>query len=211
MPSASSYREAEGAALARDTPNGDLKPSSGLMTHEEIESVHNDLVHEVGSTSSTSTTSSLFSTNQNRAKMSHPNGKQNSTSLTPLSNIDSSPRANGAPSPSKPHFLNSHVSAGVSPKSPFSHHLMTAHESINPEASCEPLESALEARPGRGETKGYRATYDPALDKEKKKTFREAQYEPFGKIVRFTLDFRKLTLADIIIARTMSLRQRIHV
>ncbi len=177
----SSHRESEATPLPYTTSHGQPKKASGPLTHDYHEPTHGDIAHEVGSASSTSTTSSVFSANQRAAKMPLSNGVLHSTSLTPLTNIDSSPRTNGIHSPPKRPTQDCHFSRPTSPYGP-----AKGYSPTDSDSSRTPQPARPQARPGKGEVKGYRITYDPSLDKtgkSKEKKGREAQFEPFGQDV----------------------------
>jgi len=183
-PPASSDGDAQGSTPANELPNGEFHTMPPSLTHEESDRVTADIAHEVGSASSTSTASSMFSAGHREANMVYRHGPHKSSSLTPLTNVDSSPRANGMSSPHKRSTYDQHLSSTNLPKSPTSSHMSDSHAS-GPDLT--PLSSGLQARPGRGEIKGFKARYDPDLDKNlrgKEKKSRQVQYEPFGEEVR---------------------------
>lgn len=180
---ASLDREPQRSSPAIGLSNGGPNKVSPSLAHEDSDCINADVAHEVGSTSSTSTASSLFSANNREANMVYQNGPHKSTSLTPLTNIDSSPRTNGINSPRKRSIYDQHQSSNP-PKSPTSSHVSEKHIS----ASDPKLTSVgNQARPRQGEIKGFKAIYDPILDKNlrghEKKT-RQVQYEAFGEEVR---------------------------
>lgn len=183
-PSATSYRENDGPSTG--TLGVALATAQESATHEDNDGTQADLANEIGSATSISTTSSVFSSNHRVAKMAQSNGLHKSTSLTPLTNIDSSPRANGMHSPSKGVLSQNHYSAGASPRSPSGNSSAKSSLStrLDPTGATQP--SKLKVRPGKGEVKGYKIVYDPGLDKtgkSKEKKNREAQYEAFGQEV----------------------------
>lgn len=183
-PPAPSDGEGEGDTLANRTANGHL--STMPNSHEENDIANSDIAHEVGSTSSTSTTSSIFSAANRDANMAHHDGPHKSTSLTPLTNIDSSPRANGNISPPKRRIYDEHLSVESSALSPPHDQLEGAstYQALDPARAQLP--PALSARPGKGEIKGFKAVYDPDLDKTlkgKEKRSRQVQFSPFGEEV----------------------------
>lgn len=183
-PPAPSDGEGEGDTTANGTLNGHLNAMPNSLTHEENDIANSDIAHEVGSTSSTSTTSSIFSAVTRDANMAHHDGPHKSTSLTPLTNTDSSPRANGNNSPPKRRIYDEHLSVGNSALSPQRDQLEGAsiHQGFDPARAQLP--TAPSARPGKGEIKGFKAVYDPDLDKTlkgKEKRSRQVQYSPFGE------------------------------
>lgn len=185
--SASSDREANGGIAVAGPSNGEVNTLPPSLMQEESDCVNADIAHEVGSASSASTASSIFSAGQREINMAYQQGPHKSTSLTPLTNIDSSPRANGIGSPRKRPIYDQHLSSTNPPKSPSSSHVSDSRGSgpdlISPS-------SRSQARPGIGEIKGFKAIYDPLLDKNlrgSEKKSRQVQYAPFGEEVRFGL------------------------
>ncbi|KAL9099943.1 MAG: hypothetical protein Q9163_004625 [Psora crenata] len=174
----------DAAAPANKSKIGNLDTLSERLAHEEPETNRIDLAHEVGSAaSSISTASSIFSSNQKPSTMLPCNGGQTFTDLTPLTNLDSSPRTNGMISPPKPPTENRFVTA-LPPASPFDGSIGKGYSPTESDCCQTPEPSRPQARPGKGVVKGYRVTYDPATDKMgkcKEKKSRETQYEPFGQ------------------------------
>ena len=173
-----------GSVPAAGLANGEVTKMSRSLTREDSECVNGDIVHEVGSASSTSTASSIFSAGQKEANMVHSNGPHKSTSLTPLTNIDSSPRANGMKSSPKRSLQDQHLLSTTVLKSPPSPQLSDANR-LGSSPSLH-LRRPL-ARPGKGEPKGFKAVYDPDLDKtsraKEKKSRLPVHYQPFGEEV----------------------------
>ena len=176
----------EGETLANGTLNGHLNNITNSLMHDENDIANSDIAHEVGSTSSTSTTSSIFSAVSRDCNMAHHDGPQKSTSLTPLTNTDSSPRANGHNSPPKRRIYDEHLSVENSALSP----PLEQFEGTSILQGLDPLRTQLppaqSARPGKGEIKGFKAIYDPDLDKTlkgKEKRSRQVQFSPFGEEV----------------------------
>lgn len=181
--------QGEGDPLANGVPNGHLNTVTNSLTHEENDIANSDIAHEIGSTSSTSTTSSIFSAVNRDANMAHHDGPQKSTSLTPLTNTDSSPRANGNISPPKRRINEERLSVENSAFPPPVEQLegTSTYQGLNP--IYAQLPNAPSARPGKGEVKGFKAIYDPDLDKTlkgKEKRSRQVQFSPFGEEVCLT-------------------------
>ena len=149
-------------------------------SHEENEAVQPDFTHEVGSASSTSTTESVFSSNQKGAKVVQGSGQLNSTNVTPLTNIDSSPRTNGRQSPAKKSSRDHYSATGLSPGSPYggTNAKLTWPTDVKVEENSQQTERQI--RPGKGLAKGYKITYDPTTDRSAKSKSREPSYDPFG-------------------------------
>ena len=200
---ASSGGEGEGSTLTKRRNDGDNNTTINSIPHEENEYPNGDVTHEVGSASSTSTTSSVFSGSRKEANIANHNGVHNSTSLTPLTNIDSSPRANGMTSPPKRTTPDKRATDRLPPRSPLPGRLEESVDSRIEEASTpDSIDSERtsaptgpQARPGRGEVKGYKIVFDPDADKSlkgKEKRNRTAEYKPFGEGVSlqiFGLEF----------------------
>lgn len=173
------------------------------LAREESECTNNDVFHEVGSTSSTSTTSSIFSASHRDANLAQHHGNRNATNLTPLTNIDSSPRAHGMHSPQKwmPH--EKHFSARKPPVSPSRDYregtvnlkVEETSPCYGPSRESTPLSTRSQARPGKGQVKGFKVAYDPHLDKTlrgEEKKGRQAKFEPFGEEVRVEREHLRL-------------------
>ncbi|KAL6716319.1 histone methyltransferase set1 [Lecanora helva] len=172
--------------LGEDVPfvgaaNGELTTMPRSLTQEDSECVNGDIAHEVGSASSTSTASSIFSAGQRDITMVHQQGIQKSTSLTPLTNVDSSPRQNSTNFSPKRLNQESQLLSTNPPRSPSSPQLS---DSVNPDQEPVQRSRRPQPRPLKGEPKGWKAIYDPDLDKSlrgKEKRGRSAQYQSFGE------------------------------
>ena len=163
---------------------GRLGTENTLTTQDESECVPGDLLNGVGSASSTSTTSSIFSTSHGAVYRPHTNDVQKSTSLTPLTTADSSPPPNLLGSPNNSRLPNGPSQGTKSNRSPSRHKDMEASVASTSKFP-RPLKR-LQARPGAGEAKGLKVVYDPDLDKKlssKERKSRQPQYEPFGQEV----------------------------
>ena len=185
-PSASSLStaQAEKFALPNGGDHGRLGVENTSTIQDESECVPGDLLNGVGSASSTSTTSSIFSTSHGAVYMPHANDAQKSTSLTPLTTADSSPPPNSLGSPNSSRLLNGPFLGTKSNRSP-SRHKDTEASVASVTKFPRPLKR-LQARPGAGEAKGLKIVYDPDLDKKlssKERKSRQPQYEPFGQEV----------------------------
>ena len=185
-PPVSIIDESEGRVSVNRLADGRSDTVSKPPIQEENEGANGDLAHEIGSASSTSTTSSIFSAGQREVNRVYSNAPNQSTDLTPLTNIDSSPRGNGVNSSPK-RSTNDHHLLPIKPlKSPSSPQLS---ESINLSYSSSACSKRPQARPSKGEVKGFKAVYDPDLDKTlrgKEKKNRSVQFEPFGEEVCVT-------------------------
>ena len=171
-------RVGESVGSAKGSTRQPQRHGASVDDHEAPQA---DFTHEIGSASSTSTSDSVFSSHQKGTKVSQPNGvANNSSSLTPLTNVDSSPRTNGVQSPPKRALAESNYGTAQSPGSPFRGPSVRETWSTDSNSNRTPRPSCPSARPGKGETKGYKITYDPATDRSGKKKSKEPQYEPFG-------------------------------
>lgn len=142
-----------------------IKPN----TTDETESFPGDLLNGAGSTSSTSTASSVFSSNQPPATMTFSHGNP-LHALTPITNSESSP-------PEKLTSPLQEADPGVDKDV----------KVALPSATMTPIQTPpslhLSARPSGLVVKGCKATYDPELDKKtpsKDKRKLKAQYVDFG-------------------------------
>ena len=142
------------------TGNGHQRVERISSFPDDADTTHGDLLNGVGSASSTSTSSSLFSMNQNPRGMMLKNG---SADLTPLTHVDSSPPHSSAASP---EWKYSHSGATPKREPPD----LVTQESINSRnqasSSAVCTSSAIRSHtcPGRGEWKGVKVIYDPELD-----------------------------------------------
>lgn len=158
-------------------------------TQEETESVQGDLLNGVGSASSTSTTSSVFSSHNRTDGPPHGNSKRGHllAALTPLTNTDSSPPARNKSPPvlaKQAAYTSVHVHSDALSALPVNTEMAHISTTLTPVSS--PGVDPGEARPGKGESKGIKAIYDPELDKKlssKDKKGRKVQYVTFGEQV----------------------------
>ena len=178
-----SSRNSDGSVFASSLADGNLETMPQVLKREESECANGDISHEVGSASSTSTASSIFSAGQREVNNAYQNGLHKSTTLTPLTNIDSSPRAIGLNGSPKRISHDQYLLPTHPLKSPSSPPLSDTTTSGVKSASHL---RRPQARPGNGEIKGFKAIYDPDLDRAlrgKEKKGRQAQYQPFGEEV----------------------------
>lgn len=185
LPSGLSHRQVEGPILTNGVHHDEIRSGLTSVAQDEGECAPGDLLNGVGSASSTSTVSSIFSTSHHAPNMAHPNETHNSTSLTPMTNADSSPQSNTFDSPQNQRIREKGISDRKQNCTP------PPYAATEPPASlrqqhAQPLPRTL-ARPGRGEVKGLKVTYDPDLDKKltsKERKSRQVIFEEFGKEVR---------------------------
>lgn len=166
---------------------GDPDPVTSLLVQEEGDSTQGDLLNGIGSASSSSTASSVFSASNRMLNPANQQGSNHSTSWTPLTNVDASPSRDAMDSPrrdrsSKEKFAASERYNGAS------------GPGSNPDSvqsSCIIIDKSarrLSARPAAGEVKGEKVRYDPDLDKKlSKKEQRAAKpvHVSFGQKVCF--------------------------
>lgn len=168
------------------TVDGDANSAEVNSTiHDESEHAQGDLLNGVGSASSTSTASSVFSaTNQPPSNATY--GAAHNF-LTPLTTTDSSPSGKAvspppankcrATSPPEAMSRRPEVAVELVPTSPTRMALLGA-----------PFPSRVHARPPGKEIKGNKAVYDPDLDKKlssKERRSRKVLYNDFGQEVSF--------------------------
>ena len=207
-----SHVDRGGHLLPNGTNADHAMPDALPIAHEEIEPVPGDLLNGVGSASSTSTVSSVFSSH-NPPLDSNQRGKFSHSTLTPLTNDHSSPPGvNKSPAYAKqePRSNSSAqtLSKPLSPKRPRPPNMTTSLNSRN----------FVQARPGNGEPKGVRIIYDPELDKSissKERRSRQARYKDIPDDVGFgfALPIFPYSYSYVLICysyRIMSLHLRIH-
>lgn len=185
VPLGEPHRHAEGSNPANGAHHDEFRGGLASAIQDEVECVPGDLLNGVGSASSTSTASSIFSTSNHAPNMAHANGNHKSTSLTPLTNADSSPKSNAFDFPQNQRIREKAIADSKLAQSPSNHEVTKTSTSLK-QQHVKPL-SRTQARPDRGEVKGLKAIYDPDLDKKltsKERKSRQVQYEEFGKEVR---------------------------
>ncbi|CZR69161.1 related to regulatory protein SET1 [Phialocephala subalpina] len=173
------FSRADVPALSR--PGGEIKPpiNGFAAPAEDNESQQGDLLNGVGSASShTSTVSSGFSAPAQQSNMSTLGGPRNVSSLTPLTNIESSPLSTASPQhKSGFHTINSNqlnnaIAVGTN----------SALPTQPPAEAPKPTDTRVYARDPNKGLKGERCTYDPLLDKHDKHAAKRAKaiYKKFG-------------------------------
>ena len=145
---------------------------SNATTSEDLETGAGDLLNGVGSASSTSTASSVFSTSYNSRNNASKSGIGCSTSLTPMTNVDSSPPNYGRVTPERKDTLNHSMPQGLRRPSQSGGADITGIS----KQSCGSSVGRRQARPGKGEVKGVKVVYDPQRGTK-------MGYEPFGEQV----------------------------
>ena len=163
----------------------EVKVESTVVAQDEGDSVQGDLLNAVGSASSSSTTSSVFSTHNRTLAILQQGTSHQATTLTPLTVADSSPpRVHKSPPQTKRDALAG-MDLGSSVRTPDSN-----HKAPTPEFDLTPINSpgpeGLQARPGKGEVKGIKVTYDPDTDKKldsKERKKLKVKWHTFGEEV----------------------------
>ncbi|KAL8706437.1 MAG: hypothetical protein Q9201_000492 [Fulgogasparrea decipioides] len=173
-------REAEREPCQASGLIDDLCPAPPLSIQDEGDCAQGDLLNGVGSASSTSTASSVFSAG-NRVQLANQQGSYQSTSATPLTLVDASPPRDAMESPKRNHPRREKGS-------------MEHFEASRQEKRADPIYSSeavskqparfTQARPSKGEVKGEKVRYDPDLDKKlssKERRSRKPEYIAFGQ------------------------------
>lgn len=176
--SLASFTSSDRAKDAAPTVNGTSHGSSRLLNNasvcEETDTGPGDTLNGVGSASSTSTSSSVFSNSHHTRSNAPKNGQASSTSLTPMTVVDSSPPDHGQDSPERKDILY-HSTLRTSQK--------PSNEVETAQTTNAVSHGRKQARPGRGEVKGSRVVYDPDLVPSKDRKYKKVQYETFGELV----------------------------
>lgn len=173
-----------GLAHVNGVNGEDVMTEDSSITQEENEPTHGDLLNGVGSASSTSTVSSVFSTCHRATGMAHQSGTHNATALTPLTNTDSSPPGKAMSPPYNRVIHHMDMVPSVSSRSPMQPCAAANSETLTP-VNTPPLAGSQAFSTSR-EIKGYRATYDPDLDKKlssKERKTLKVRYKAFGEEV----------------------------
>ncbi|KAF4626980.1 hypothetical protein G7Y89_g11177 [Cudoniella acicularis] len=157
--------------------NNNVQMTDGPPQADDNESLQGDLLNGVGSASShASTVSSVFSATAQQQSMSTASNSHNMSSLTPLTNIDSSP--NRAPSP---HYKSSVPSSGITAEAASApHDLPQSQPAVADETLPTPR---IFARDPNRSIKGTIIIYDPFLDpklSDKQQRKAKSIYKEFG-------------------------------
>ena len=170
--------------IAPPQPTSDARQ----VTREETEFVQGDLLNGVGSASSTSTNSSVFSSRTRPADVTCQRRDIQQNTLTPITN-DGSPPSTLNKSPSYAKQTQGVGSSTIAKPSPDPTLPMTE------EVSAMNLDSTTSTRarprPGDGEHKGFKIDYDPELDKtlsSKERRSRKPQYHEIPDDVRASVE-----------------------
>ncbi|KAI9700580.1 MAG: histone methyltransferase set1 [Bogoriella megaspora] len=165
------------------TTKGHTQASNNRDDDEIRSSESGDLLNGVGSASSlASTVSSIFSTPHNP----HPTQQQNTSSsgnvLTPLTNTEfSPPQKLGSPNNLKPSNDTTHMEQSSPPGVLAAEQNQHVSGTMTP--AYTPPETRPSVRPGPGEIKGFKITFDPELERnlsrQERKTMK-CRYKTFG-------------------------------
>ncbi|KAL8997863.1 MAG: hypothetical protein Q9169_002945 [Polycauliona sp. 2 TL-2023] len=165
-------------------PKNDSGSAPPHALQEDNECTHGDLLNGVGSASSTSTASSVFSAHNQALNHSNQHGSHQSATWTPLTNVDASPSQDtmDSPHPNHPPTEKHHVASSNARKPlPEQSKNGALLDSVN-----QQLGRNFQARPAEGEVKGETISYDPCLDSKIKndkvqKRDRRPKYARFGE------------------------------
>lgn len=170
------------AASSSSRSGGDIKPppvNGCPPLAEDNDSLQGDLLNGVGSASShSSTVSSGFSAPAPLSNMSTLGGPRNVSSLTPLTNLESSPipaaspQYKSGPHTTHPHELSNAIAVGTNST-------LAAQPPV--EAPHIPADSRVYARDPNKGVKGIKCTYDPLLDKTAARKTKPI-YKEFGLV-----------------------------
>lgn len=183
----SPLRGGEGRPSTNGACNGHLWTDQRSIIPDETETAHGDLLNGVGSASSTSTSSSLFSTKNNQQGTAVKNGSAN---LTPMTHVESSPPHSSLASPEWKNVRGRTTSSrDPSNLAAARAAMFEAQDSVTPGAALPVVRK--QAHPGKGESRGIRVVYDPELDNtltSKERKNRKVQEAPFGIYVGLSMD-----------------------
>lgn len=176
----------DGDLLVSPNTNGTYVDDTSTPTlQDENDLVQGDLLNSVGSASSSSTTSSVFSSHHRPLGLAL--GRPPVT-LTPLTNNDSSPPEDDKSlADGKYDTFDSQIALPREASREHPEVRSTAPGTSTLTNKSTPESGKLSARPGKGEVKGTITIYDPDLDKtlsSKEKKARQVQYKTFGQEVR---------------------------
>lgn len=163
--------------------NAGSGPLSSHSIQEENDCTQGDLLNGVGSASSSSTASSVFSASNRIPNPANLNGAHQNTSWTPLTQVDASPSRDAVDSPKRDQ---SHKEEGYIERCDG---IIAQELHRTPIVTSGPVARHVRARPGEGKVKGKKINYDPELDKKlSKKDMRVKKpvYVTFGEKVCLT-------------------------
>ncbi|KAL9012816.1 MAG: hypothetical protein Q9173_002447 [Seirophora scorigena] len=181
-PSAQSYvanSAAERERCRKPISKVDAGPTPSLSLHEESDCVQGDLLNGVGSASSSSTASSVFSASYRMLNPANQHASHQSTSWTPSTQVDASPSRDAMDSPKRDQSRKE------------KEHFESCDRLAARGLHQKPIERLASvdghsARPGEGEAKGEKLEYDPDTDEKfklnkKEKRATKPTYVSFGQ------------------------------
>ncbi|KAK8047568.1 SET domain-containing protein [Apiospora saccharicola] len=163
---------------------------------DDTESTQGDILNGVGSASShTSTTSSVFSANNQSASLNNFSSRASNSNLTPLTNAGSSPSSSHMPpsSQANPQRNKQQNTSGASQLSevPRTQNATSAsHTTTSTSSSSAHRHGIVERIPARDparQIKGTKRTYDPLTDKLLSSTDRKSKKPVYADIGSMTL------------------------
>ncbi|KAI4169126.1 MAG: hypothetical protein LQ343_005920 [Gyalolechia ehrenbergii] len=144
---------------------GDPEAATSLQVQEEGDGNQGDLLNGIGSASSSSTASSVFSATNRVLNPANQQGSNHCTSWTPLTHVDASPARDAMDSPPRDRSGTAKVAAAEQYNGDFGVGNNTGSVASPRALTSKPARN-LSARPAKGEVKGEKAQYDPYLDKK---------------------------------------------
>ena len=133
--------------------------------HYDSDTAPADMLNGVGSASSTSTASSVFSNHHQNLDVGSQDTTQQLPTLTPLTNTDSSPpMLNKTPPHEKRNALTMDVDRTA--RTPDSNLVAPTPEALTPVSSPKLSHSKPSSSSKHGDVKGFKMVYDPELDKK---------------------------------------------
>jgi len=175
---------ADDSGSARPADSNACSADAAPALAEDNESLPGDTLNGVGSASShSSTVSSVFSATAQQSSIPNSGTAQNISSLTPLTNIDSSPNLGASPGGYKSSAQAANPSGFTINNSVPSHDRVARAQPPNTESN--PTEPRLPARDPSCSVKGEKCIYDPLTDRKLSSNDRKkakARYEEFGLV-----------------------------
>ncbi|KAL8943654.1 MAG: hypothetical protein Q9216_000942 [Gyalolechia sp. 2 TL-2023] len=165
---------------------GDPEAVTNLQVQEEGDGNQGDLLNGIGSASSSSTASSVFSGSNRAVHPVYQHNPNHCTSWTPLTHVDASPSRDAMDSPPQDRSGTAKAAAAAAAElnSGDSGSGINTKPMESPSALTKEPARNLSARPAKGEVKGEKAQYDPFLDKKLSKNEQRAAkpvHIPFGQ------------------------------
>lgn len=143
--------------------------TTSLHVQDEGDGNQGDILNGIGSASSSSTASSVFSATNRVLNQANQQSSNHSTNWTPLTHVDASPSRDAMDSPPRD-------ASGTRKSAAMERHHKDLGVGTNIETVEPPRASTIKnarsssARPAKGEAKGEKTQYDPYLDKKLSKS-----------------------------------------